>query len=150
MILHRILNDHDTAAFLRIDRECQSAPWDERDFVEFHDCSRRYGYVAQTGQIVIGYVLIESHDDAIVVARMAVDRQYRRRGVGRGLLGLLCGKVRRRLLVVDVPDTNLAAHLFLKSCGLRGSVLDAGTYRFAWVAPQSVRQEDQAWVKQCL
>lgn len=68
---------------------------------------------------------------AIEILHFGVRPQYRRCGWGRALmdrLKLKLGHTRSRLLI-DVPDDNLPAHLFLRSLGFTASP-HGDTYRF--------------------
>ena len=143
----------DLPRVLDIDFDSFAEHWGEDAMVEVLRDRRTIGIAAIDGEQIVGFCIYRLHQKFIEIMRLAVSIDCRRRGIGSALLTKIANKIvfqKREYFSTDVSDTNLAAHLFLKSCGLRGSVLDASTYRFAWVAPHEVRQEDQAWVKQCL
>jgi len=82
--------------------------------------------------------------------RLAVCPTFRRQGVGTALVDKLKSKItsqRRRLLTVDVPETNLPAHLFLAAQGLRATAVvpdfygDADAYRFQWRLADALQEK---------
>ncbi len=77
--------------------------------------------VAERGDEVVGFMVYELAPDRIYLHDFGVAPEHRRTGVGRRLMERLMGKIswRRRRLFVLVRETNLGAHRFFASCGLR-------------------------------
>lgn len=125
-------------------------PWDETAVL---DCLRNrncIGMVAEDSHgRVLGFMIYELHERRLHLLRLAVAPTVRRKGIGRTLLERLAAKAtppcRRRRITLDVPETNLAACLWLRTCGWRAVRLDRevgpngeDSLRFVWRAPATV------------
>ena len=80
------------------------------------------GQVAEHEDRVVGYMIYELRKRRIDLVRLAVAADYRRRGVGAQMVAKLVGKLstqRRDRIVTDVPESALAAQLFLRAAGFR-------------------------------
>jgi ribosomal-protein-alanine N-acetyltransferase len=114
--------------------EIERHAWGEhgRTEEEFLTLLRRrtcIGMVAEEGDRVVGFMLYELHRRHLQVIDMAVHPGWRRRTVGRQMLGKLKGKLsshRRTGLRIDVPERELDAQLWLKRHGFTayGMALD--------------------------
>lgn len=121
-------------------------PWSEKEFLNLISTKNCIGMVAESTATdslnqVVGYMVYELHKHSIQLANLAVAPNFHRRGVGTALLAKLRAKLsplRRRKLQVDVRESNLNCHLWLRACGMRAcSVLrrhfeetDESAYRF--------------------
>lgn len=128
----RSVQYRDAPAIEAIDQAAFARPWPWTRFAAElgPSCSMR---VAVVGCSVLGFLLyrqveiinllsrcVETHR---IILRTAVRPWDRRRGTGRRLIAdqlrvLRIGRPGKRL-AVEVDDRNLAAQLFLKSCGFR-------------------------------
>ena len=117
--------------------------WGESTVVEHLQTRNCIAMVATVGQVIVGHMFYELHKHHLKLLRLTVDPDCQRRGYGRELMNRLQSKLStsvagRHLLLVDVPETNLVAHLFLKACGLRATEVlrnhwmysPLATYRF--------------------
>jgi ribosomal protein S18 acetylase RimI-like enzyme len=72
---------------------------------------------------VIGYCLYRIRRHGIILERMAIHPEYQRMGAGRKMVERLLFKLRgpRRILTLAVPERNLPAQQFFRSCGIKAS-----------------------------
>ena len=90
-------------------------------------------------------MIYELRQKYLTIMNIAVAADQRRRGVGSAMIDKLKGKLsprRRAKLLLEVSDRNLAAHLWLKSCGLLATRVSPvvcddydeplDCYRFEW------------------
>ncbi len=120
----------DMPEVLRIEVSKSEARWHEDDFIEVLKGRKNIGLVAEFEDKVVGHVIYELNSDHIFVWNFAVDPVYRRLGVGRKLMGRIIGKiggrkvsgrVKRKWIELEVPDTSLDFHLFLRAMGFRAT-----------------------------
>jgi len=117
----------DMQEVLAIEEASFPNPWLESDFLQ---CMRRrqsIGMVVEYGQQVVGYIVYELHKRQIDVINIAVHPAWRRKGIASAMLQRIQVNMRacvsvstRHSVEVIVRETNLAAQLFFKRCGLRG------------------------------
>jgi [ribosomal protein S18]-alanine N-acetyltransferase len=121
-------------------------PWNENEFLRVLRQRNCIGMVAECGDKVVGHFLYELHKKKIQVLDLAVDPEFRRRGVGTQIINKLKGKLtngRRSAIEMLVRESNLDAHLFLRECGFFASQVirdhydDTGedAYRFGYELP---------------
>ena len=125
-------------------------PWSEDDFIRCLRQRNCIGMVAEHDDRVAGFMIYELHKSRIHVLNFAVAEDYRRRGVGSQMVAKLIAKLsaqRRRRLVLEVRETNLAAQLFFRENGFRAvSVLRsyyADTPEDAYIMQYRYRPERQ-------
>ena len=125
-------------------------PWSEDDFIRCLRQRNCIGMVAEHDDRVAGFMIYELHKSRIHVLNFAVAEDYRRRGVGSQMVAKLIAKLsaqRRRRLVLEVRETNLAAQLFFRENGFRAvSVLRsyyADTPEDAYIMHYRYRPERQ-------
>lgn len=81
-----------------------------------------YCLVAKTAEMEpAGYIIYQRCPDAIEVCRIVVDAPYRGRGIGRKLLEVVRNVWPKLPIVCYVNEYDLAAQLFLRSCGVKAS-----------------------------
>jgi [ribosomal protein S18]-alanine N-acetyltransferase len=121
-LLVRWVLGRDFPEILGIEKESFEFPWCEEDFLRLLRRRNCLGLVAETTEHVAGYMLYEHNRGRIDLLTLAVEPKFRRAGVGRELLAKLIAKLspsRHPVLSVSVRDSNLSAHLFLRSLGFR-------------------------------
>lgn len=95
------------------------------DIREFSRNPEFFGVVALLDGIQVGHVLYEttySRSGSVTkIYSVAVDVLHRRMGIGTCMIEFMRkrpdGELKSRRIDCDVTDANLAAHLWLKSCG---------------------------------
>ncbi|MGB5106190.1 MAG: ribosomal protein S18-alanine N-acetyltransferase [Candidatus Zixiibacteriota bacterium] len=85
---------------VRIEREAFSDPWDEENFVADIENEHVIVLAARSGNNCVGYLSCIALDDYGYVANVAVEGEFRSKGVGKALMDDL----RRRLLARDIHD----------------------------------------------
>lgn len=116
----RWLIRRDMPDVLRIEQESYVEPWSEEDFLNALRQRNCIGMVCESEKRILGFMIYELFKDRIDVLKMAVEHQSRRLGVGTSMVDRLSAKLhnqRRRCAKLVVSDSDLHAHLFLKSCG---------------------------------
>lgn len=115
------MREDDLAAVIEIERQSFSEPWSVGLFrhelrLPFSRC-----LVARAeGQRVIGYVCWWTVGDEVHLLNLAVHPRYRRRGVGRVLLGIVLDAAREagaRLVTLEVHHDNEAAQALYSAHG---------------------------------
>jgi ribosomal-protein-alanine N-acetyltransferase len=112
----------DMPEVLAIENHSFEFPWCEEDFVRCLRQRNCIGMVAEHSERVAGFMVYELHKHRLVLLDVAVHDAFRRRHVAEQLITKLMGKLsydRRRRLVTEVRETNLAAQLFFRGLGFR-------------------------------
>lgn len=105
--------------------------WTEEEFLRCLRVRNCIGMVAEQDERVVGFMLYELQKKSLAILNFAVHSHYRRRGVGTRLIGKLVSKLcmdRRKLITVDIRETNLTAQLFLRDCGFFAMSSVTGMY----------------------
>lgn len=136
-----------------IERKSFPKPWEREDFLAFIDGPpnlRLRGPVDESGRLA-GYVAYELSRPTLRIHNLAVAQEYRRQGYGREILRSLHGDLwaaKCDRILIDVSETNLDAHLFLRAAGYvctrinRNYYQDGGSaYAFEWHLPTRERRE---------
>ena len=116
----RWLIRRDMADVLAIEQASFEYAWTEEDFL---CCLRQrncIGMVAERDGRIVGFMIYELHKARLRLLNFAVARDARRRHVGAQMIRRLIDKLsqqRRREIVLEVRETNLAAQLFFKGMG---------------------------------
>lgn len=96
--------------------------WNEEDFLRVLRQRNCIAMVAEIEDKIAGYMVYVLHKNKIEIANFAVDPKRRRTGVGSAMVAKMASKLsvhRRKLLVLDVRETNLVAQLFFHNNGFR-------------------------------
>ncbi len=133
----------DIPKVLAIESASFSFPWLEEDFIRYLKRKNRIGMVAEHDDRIVGYMLYGLRKSRIHLPKLAVAQDFRLQGVGRQMMAKMIAKLspkRRRLLLLEVEETNLPAQLFLRRLGFRAvsvlrdfyqdSVEDAYSFEF--------------------
>ena len=120
--LIRWLIRRDMDEVLAIERGSFEFPWTEEEFL---CCLRQrncIGTVAEQDHAIVGFMIYELHQSMLRIMNFAVSPDHRRSGVGQQMIQRLIDKLsqqRRREIVLEVRETNVAAQLFFSSCQFR-------------------------------
>jgi ribosomal-protein-alanine N-acetyltransferase len=113
----------DTPTLLKIEADSFEDPWTEEELLRCLRQRNTIGMVAELDDDVVGFMIYELHKNRLHLASLAVDPQYRRRGIGRAMIRSLTGKIGlgsvRNRITLEVRESNLPAQLFFKSQGFR-------------------------------
>lgn len=118
----RWLIRRDMADVLRIEQSCFEQPWTEEEFL---CCLRQrncIGMVAEADHEILGFMIYELHKAKLRILNFAVSSSAQRQGVGTCMVQRLIDKLsqqRRKEILLDVRETNLAAQMFYKKQGFR-------------------------------
>jgi len=107
---------------LEIENRSFEFSWSEEDFIRCLRQRNCIGMVAEHDERVVGFMIYELHKNRLHILNFAVHPEFRRRGVGTGMIRTLIGKLspqRRNRILLEVREANLVARRFLKSCGFR-------------------------------
>ena len=94
--------------------------WSEEDFIAILGQSKNIGLVAvdeKDHAYVRGFCVYNVQEDRFHIFNMAVEKKYENRGIGAQIIAKLknkCSPSRRRMLEIDVRESNLDAQLFLR------------------------------------
>lgn len=108
----------DMPTVLDIEKRSFTYPNSEEDFLRELRNSKCIGTVITIEENVVGYMIYELLKGKIRLLKLAVDLEYRRKGLATLMINKLKSKLsdhRRTSIILDVPDYNLGAQLFFKS-----------------------------------
>lgn len=112
----------DMPEVLAIEAQSFEFPWSEEEFIRCLRQRNCIGMVAEYDNQVVGFMIYELHKSRIHVLNFAVNRHYRRLGVGTQMVAKLIGKLslqRRNRIMLEIRETNLPAQLFFRDNGFR-------------------------------
>jgi ribosomal protein S18 acetylase RimI-like enzyme len=118
----------DIPQILAIDGQTGERPWGENELLALLRRPNTIGLVARTQDVtkrdvILGFMVYELGEDKYYIHQIAVRADMRRLGVGRLFLDYIKAKLRnggkRTSIETDARDSNLAAHLFLRSQGFK-------------------------------
>jgi ribosomal protein S18 acetylase RimI-like enzyme len=118
------------------------ARWESHALInQFDNMEQAKSVVAMVAEInacAVGWLVYAIEADRLRVLRIAVKPAVRRQGIGTRLLSRLRSRLweRRPEAHIDVPEENLGAQLWLKSCGatcievMPSAACEGDLYRF--------------------
>ncbi len=121
----------DMPKIMPIETASSSPAWDEKHFLECLRDRTVIPMVAERGDDVLGFAVYQLHADSLELLNFAVHPAHRRQQVGSALMGKLLYELcshRRDTLCVDVRESNDAAQLFFRSCGLSAVAVKRQAY----------------------
>jgi len=114
---------------LRIETLSFDSPWSQKQFFEAWQDPKMYTLVAKIDSQLVGYLIYSRCRDKLVIENLAVDRSFRRNLVGKKLvLSVIDNLGNRDCVELNVADSNLDAHLFLRSLGFKASEIKRAFY----------------------
>lgn len=120
MIQIRPMVLEDCQAVYEIDQTCFTDSWSLSMFQELFRYSTNYYFVAEEEQKIYGFAGIMVSVDTADIMNIAVQKEYRGRGIGRQLLEQLteqaiqCGCEK---MLLEVRESNQTARCLYQSCG---------------------------------
>lgn len=121
----------DMPQVLQIEEQSFEFPWQEEDFVRCLRQRNCIGMVAEHHEQVSGFMVYELERTRLHILNFAVHPQWRRRRVGTQMAQSLIAKLspdRRKTILLEIRETNLAAQLFFRSLGFRAVSVLRGFY----------------------
>jgi ribosomal-protein-alanine N-acetyltransferase len=118
----RWLIRRDMVDVLDIERSNFEYPWTEEDFLSCLRQRNCIGMVAEHNHDIVGFMIYELHKSKLHILNFAVGPQVQRHSVGSQMLRRLIDKLsqqRRKEIVLELRESNLAAQLFFKDQGFR-------------------------------
>ena len=129
-------------AVAQIERECFSCPWSENAFHDELDNAMSLTLVAlwtnegsksfQEKENVAGFVNVRIVKDEVYINNLAVSKEFRLKGIGKGLLSALEDAARNKkasFITLEVRESNLPAISLYKSVGYKKAGMRKGFYR---------------------
>ncbi len=110
-----------------IERQSFGFGWDEDRFIKALRQRNMIGMVVEIDERVVGFMIYELHKTRLKVQKMAVHAEFRGCSLATQMVDRLKEKLsqqRRAAITIKVAENNLAALLFLKSCGFRATETD--------------------------
>lgn len=118
----RWLIRRDMEEVLEIERTSFEFAWTEEDFLTCLRQRNCIGMVAERNHKIVGFMVYELHKSRLRILNFAVSPDARRQGVGTQMVQRLVDKLsqqRRKEIILEVRETNLAAQLFFKKQSFR-------------------------------
>lgn len=116
----RFHKENDIVQIARLESVIFSTPWSEKALYEFASYDTNRILVASQKEIIVGYITYSSIIDEVQIANIAVHPDYRKRGIGQKLLGVLlaCARdVNASVITLEVRESNVPAVSLYKKCG---------------------------------
>ena len=110
----------DLRHILRIEAEAFEFPWSEEDFMEHLKEPDSVALVLECDAGIRGYLVFGFDDEWIRLYSCVVADRYRGQGIGTTMMARLTGMSatqRRNGILAKIPERNVAAQLFFRSCG---------------------------------
>ena len=105
----------------------------ERQAIRSFWSATQSGFTARLNGRIVGFALCTGQNpDGVEIQAFAVEKKYRRNGIGRTLLDKVV-RLSRRKVIVRVDDRALEAHLFLRDRGFRAVQIERGTFHDRYV-----------------
>jgi ribosomal-protein-alanine N-acetyltransferase len=110
------------AEVLRIENDCFEKPWTERDFADFLQAENRFLWCAMDEGQLRGFLCGADYEGRVEIISLAVDPQYRRRGIGRQLIQHVARNLEAQaqtLVSLVVRESAVDAQQFFSRCGFK-------------------------------
>ena len=118
----RWLIRRDMTEILRIERESFEFAWTEEDFLCWLRQRNCIGMVSECDHNIVGFMVYELHKSRMHILNFAVAPSVHRQQVGTQMVQKLIDKLsqqRRKEVLLEVRERNLAAQLFFQKLGFR-------------------------------
>lgn len=121
----------DVPDVMNIERHSYAYPWSERFFLQEMSAQCARALIAQLHERIVGYILFWTLPDEVDIHNIAVHPDFRRRGVGRQLLGKAIETAQKRAslrVTLEVRKSNFAAQKLYESQGFVATGMRHGYY----------------------
>lgn len=123
--------EKDIMNIAKLEKEAFSDAWSEQSIGETLKQKQAFITVAEQDGSVVGYCIIYHVLDEGEIARIAIDKNYRRQGIGQGLLDYTCECCMEKhieRICLDVRCGNEGAKRFYKQYGFTQDGIRKGFY----------------------
>ena len=130
-VTFRPMTAADLEDVMAIEKTAFAYPWSGRFFQQELQVECARSIVAEFDGRIVGYVLFWLLPDEIDIHNIAVHSEFRRKGVGRALLGQVIARAQRRLslrVTLEVRLSNTAARQLYDSIGFVAVGVRKGYY----------------------
>lgn len=131
MRIFRNATEEDIEGIATLEARIFTDAWTSRSLYETFCQKQAFITVAEADGVFAGYCIIYHVLEEGEIARVAVNEELRRQGVGRGLLDYTCACCRERRierLLLDVRESNEGARIFYKKYGFTGDGIRKNFY----------------------
>jgi ribosomal protein S18 acetylase RimI-like enzyme len=123
----REMNQCDLGCVALIERTSQETFWDREDLHVLSQESGIQGRVITLGHEIVGYYMFQIQEDVLYLLNLTLTTTCRGQKIGSTVLSVLKRDYlndERTILACHVRDSNLAAHLFLRSNKFRAQTVE--------------------------
>ena len=127
----RELKREDAAAVAEMEQQIFSDPWSEKGVMETIEQKQTICIAAEKAGHLLGYMLVYTAADEGEIARIAVQKEFRRRGAAGKMmqhLESICKDRKIKKLLLDVRESNKAARNFYAETGFSEDGIRQGFY----------------------
>ena len=120
MLVFRNITDLDIEKIAELEQQIFSDAWSVKGIGDTAKQSQAIITVAEEDGEIAGYCIIYFALDEAEIARIATNKNWRRRGVGRQLLDYTCQCCREKQIermLLDVRESNMGARAFYENYG---------------------------------
>jgi len=116
------LASRDMPEVMRVERASFENAWTKDDFLRCLRQRNAIGFVAESNNNIVGFLIYELHRTRLHILNFAVHPAARRLGVGQQLIELLIHRLHghyREKITLAVRERNLAAQKFFRAMGFK-------------------------------
>lgn len=127
------MKEQDLAEVLRIEKESFSDPWTRESFLEDINKNFTYPAVARMGGSLVGYTCLWKIEDELQIANIAVDKEYRKRGIAQRIMEWIFEQAREqncKNVTLDVRVSNSVALTLYRKFGFEQIGRRKNYYRY--------------------
>lgn len=120
MPIFRRATEQEIEEIARIEAKVFSDAWSHKNILETYQQAQAVVAVAVKEKMVIGYCILYIALDEGEIARIAIEPEWRKQGVGQGLLNYICDYCKQHgveRLLLDVREGNGSARRFYEKYG---------------------------------
>ncbi len=120
MPIFRNVTEQELSDVARLEQQSFSDSWSEKSLQDTNKQPQTMIAVAEVEGQIAGYCILYYVVDEGEIARIAVDENFRRQGIGRGLLDYICEQCKEKgveRLLLDVRESNERARQFYHQYG---------------------------------
>lgn len=107
---------------LAIEGESFEHAWKESDFIRCLRNRNCIGMVAEKGELVVGYMIYELHQNRLHLLNIATNKRFRGQGIATAMVDKLKGKLsqeRRNRIMLEICERNLAGQVYFRGQGFK-------------------------------